>query len=573
MEQPAERRRLRYQTRVLVGLLAVTVPLIVLLISVEAVVGSGELGEATELTARVRAVGAAERIGDFSSSRGGDLDRLVLALELILQDREQMADALTRIQATDRSFTVLQVNDRDGELVAVAAGNQPLDPTGQQWFLDALNGESARSPLYRDGDTLRMVQARPIVDEDGDVVDVLVGDIRVELLGELVGDATFEDHAEIMIVSSGAKLIYSTDFGQPESDAQLLTDGALQIEVDADVVQRALEEGAGSTRYVDYHDVDVLAGYAAVPDLDLVVIAKAPVEEALAEQRRLVLLAMVMGALGIAALTGYAIVFSRREARYMRRLTTTTEEAANRMLGAVETLSAGSVQLATTTNEQSAAVTETSTTMEELARSASTIADTARDVADRAMSTRESLAAAEQEIQASSEQTLELAQGVRGIAEILELINDLADQTNMLALNAAIEAARAGEAGEGFAVVAEEVRRLAERSKDSANDIAGIIEQTENQMNTALLTMENGAKKLHVGLDLLDDVADAADQVSQTTEQQLAATDQVVEAITLTSDAVGQIADTSEQISASASELAATADELQQTASDARQRF
>ena len=223
-------------------------------------------------------------------------------------------------------------------------------------------------------------------------------------------------------------------------------------------------------------------------------------------------------------------------------------------------------ELAATTTQQSAAVTETTAITEELARPSSSIAETADDVAAQAGETRDNLEQAEADVLASGERTIALAAKVRDIGAILDLINDIADQTNLLAVNAAIEAARAGEDGLGFAVVADEVRRLAERSKESAGEIAKIVNAVQGETNATVMSMEKGAKQMRHGLSLLERVAEATEQVRFTTQQQRSATAQVVETMEQLTDASRQVSLTAQQIASAASSLAGLASELDGTA-------
>ena len=229
-------------------------------------------------------------------------------------------------------------------------------------------------------------------------------------------------------------------------------------------------------------------------------------------------------------------------------------------------LSASSDELAATTTQQSAAVTQASATTEELARASAAIADTVDEVARQTAETRDNLEQAEADITLSSERTLALAGRVNDIDALLSLINDIADQTNLLALNAAIEAARAGEHGRGFAVVADEVRRLAERSKASAGDIATIVTAVQGETNATVMAMEKGAKQMQQGLALLDTVTDAAGQVRLTTQQQRSANAQVVETMDQLTDASRQVSATAQQIAAAAGNLADLAGNLEATA-------
>ena len=226
-------------------------------------------------------------------------------------------------------------------------------------------------------------------------------------------------------------------------------------------------------------------------------------------------------------------------------------------------LSAASNELVATTAQQSSAAVETSASMEELARTSAHIADTVERVATQAGETRDNLDRAHERILVSTQRTVSLTERVHEIAKILGLINEIADQTNLLALNAAIEAARAGEAGRGFAVVADEVRRLADRSKALAADISTITESAESETSATVLAMDEGAAQLRVGLNLMEQVAEASSNVRLATQQQRAASEQVVEAMEQVSVASRQVSATAQEIAGAAGSQAVMAGDLQ----------
>ena len=116
-------------------------------------------------------------------------------------------------------------------------------------------------------------------------------------------------------------------------------------------------------------------------------------------------------------------------------------------------------------------------------------------------------------IQTIAELILELSDFVQSISSTIGLVEDIAEQTNLLALNAAVEAARAGEHGKGFAVVASEIRKLADESKQATSKIISLINDIQQTANSTVLATEEGTKEIESGLELAHVISENIEQL------------------------------------------------------------
>lgn len=249
-------------------------------------------------------------------------------------------------------------------------------------------------------------------------------------------------------------------------------------------------------------------------------------------------------------------------------------------------------QQTTGSKEQVAAMSEISTTIRELVATARQIAESAQRVAHIAEDTasaartgnltvqtaQEVIASIKRQVDLIVTHMLELGQKSQQIGGILEIINELAEQTNILAINAAIEAVGAGEVGKRFAVVADEVRKLADRVGGSTREIRTLIEEIRAAVTTTVMATESGAKAVDAGArqfgevtaafqqigSLVGTTTEAAREIELSTKQQTTAVEQVNIAIANVAQAAKESEASSTQTLQTASELTALSRELTQ---------
>jgi methyl-accepting chemotaxis protein len=199
---------------------------------------------------------------------------------------------------------------------------------------------------------------------------------------------------------------------------------------------------------------------------------------------------------------------------------------ANEILAAAEDMTAGATQQDQEITNTSSAVEQLTVSMKQVSNNAEASAEAARRALDAAeqgnsavRDTLEGMQRIRASVQATAKKIKSLGDRSLEISEIINVINDITEQTNLLALNAAIEAARAGEAGRGFAVVADEVRKLAEHSRNATKDIAALIKAIQAETNEAVVVMEEGTKEVEVGASLADQAGKALEAISSVVHQ------------------------------------------------------
>jgi methyl-accepting chemotaxis protein len=254
-------------------------------------------------------------------------------------------------------------------------------------------------------------------------------------------------------------------------------------------------------------------------------------------------------------------------------------------------LSATARQQASGSTEQASAISEVTSTIEEMGYTARQIAQSSENVAQLAEQTLEavgqgqsavdeSVAAMEGikgRVQELADKVLALGEHSQRIGEIMQIINNIADETHLLALNAAIESAGAGEHGRRFAVVAAEVKNLANRAIESSKEVSGIIAEIQRATNASVMAAEQGLKETERGGEqvyqagrameeivlLAQRTSQASQEISLATTQQRTASEQIVETMREIAEVANQTAEGSRQVAEAAATLSGIGEQLQ----------
>ncbi|MFS2160180.1 methyl-accepting chemotaxis protein [Pseudomonas sp. Pseusp122] len=277
----------------------------------------------------------------------------------------------------------------------------------------------------------------------------------------------------------------------------------------------------------------------------------------------------------------------------LRAMISQIKFGAEQLVSASQSISSASLQLSASAQEQSHSASSMAATVEELTVSINHVADNAADA--HALSSESGRQSTEggsviqdtlasmrliaDTVQGSASQIAELDQHAEQISSIVSVIKGIAEQTNLLALNAAIEAARAGEQGRGFAVVADEVRLLAQRTANSTQEITEMVKKIQAGTQDAVGNMDVGVDQVKNGVELAQQAGEAIVNIRESSGNVVRVVDQISLALREQSAAsqdvarnVERIAQMSQQNSQAIEQTSETARSLQQLAQNLEQQ-
>jgi len=256
-------------------------------------------------------------------------------------------------------------------------------------------------------------------------------------------------------------------------------------------------------------------------------------------------------------------VITRSITRPINRIIAGLNEGAEQVNDAAQQVSTSSQGLAEGASEQASSLEETSSALEEMAAMARQNADHAQQANTFMSDATQIIGEADGAMKETSTAMGEISEASDQISKIIKVIEEIAFQTNLLALNAAVEAARAGEHGKGFAVVADEVRNLAQRAAQAARETGDLIEQTVNRVGRGVELNQKTTEGFTKIGESATKVADLVAQISQASQEQAQGVDQV-------NTAVSQMDKVTQSNAAGAEESASASEEMSAQAENVR---
>ncbi len=248
----------------------------------------------------------------------------------------------------------------------------------------------------------------------------------------------------------------------------------------------------------------------------------------------------------------YAQIF---QAAKLRTAVGRVKESSDVLENAASEIASGSVDLSSRTENQASSLEETASSMEEITSTVQQNAENAKQANVLVLEARKQAEQSGVVVSSTIQAMNQINESSKKIADITNVIDEIAFQTNLLALNASVEAARAGEQGRGFAVVANEVRTLAGRSAESANQIKALINDSVSKVESGTQLVNQSADSLKAITESVKKISDIVSEISQSSQEQANGIDQINQAISQIDEVTQQNGQLVEKLSTSSRDM------------------
>jgi len=407
--------------------------------------------------------------------------------------------------------------------------------------------------------------SKSVIDQDRKTIGVLVYQISLESINAIMQERSgMGETGETYLVGED-KLMRSDSFLDPQNHSVVASfKNPSTGSVNTEAVRRALSGQSGVDIIKDYNGNPVLSAYnpIQVDGFTWVILSEQDESEAFASVDQLTMLILIISIVTVVLILIIAFLFANSIERPISKIVDNLFDSADQVASASEELSSASQQLAEGSSEQASSLEETSATLDESNSMLQQTADNtskATEISQVASKASEKGSTQMKEMMNSMQQ---IKDSSGELSKIIKVIDDIAFQTNLLSLNAAVEAARAGEAGAGFAVVAEEVRNLAQRSAKAAQDTTEIIEKNVKMSTSGV----NVAQKVQEALQEINtqsnELSNLIDQINVASKEQSQGIGQINQAMSQMEQVTQQNAANAEETASSSEEMSAQAETL-----------